>query len=517
MRNERNDISRRCFLKTAGLTVAALAASGLSVTSTANPTPKHNSINGKRPNVLVIKSDEHNPFLSSMEGHPFIHTQNLQKLADKGTYYKSHYTASPLCVPTRSSWISGLRPHKGEFYNNSSVFQKDYPSHGQVLREQGIYTVHVGKLDAYREGSQLGFSEMHRLWSPNVQDPGDMNVSRNPVSFRPLEDRDGTPRNTMYGPKDNAFTKDEPIFNFAEGWITSTGMSLNQPWLLELCTSKPHFPCYTSQELWDLYEGHDDLPMYGAEHAVAQHPVSQDLREHFQTEKFTDEQVRGLRRGYYANVTYIDRKVGELIKLLETTGQLDNTVIIYTSDHGAMMGKYGMHWKSSMHEDSARVPCLISGPGFAQGVTSTTACDSMDLQATLFEIFGAQRPEHWDGQPLQVLKLNDSVRTALSEYHGHGQRVSSYAIRKGQWKYIYHYGLPSQLFDISSDPHETVDLVSEKPELVKELHQDLLRYLDPDKEHHRAEAFIQKQLNAFKDTTKYEILPGGHGLRKDVI
>ncbi|WP_066018561.1 sulfatase-like hydrolase/transferase [Endozoicomonas atrinae] len=511
------ELNRRSFLKKAGLTAAGLAACGLSLTSSANPTPVLPSRNKKAPNVLVIKTDEHNPFLSSIEGHPFIQTPNLQELANTGTYYKSHYTASPLCVPTRSSWISGLRPHKGQFYNNSVVFQKDYPSHGHVLREQGIYTVHVGKLDAYREASKLGFSEMHRLWSPEVQDPGDMNVARNPVSERPLESRDGTPRNAMYGVKANAFSKDEPIFNFAKGWISSTGLSLDQPWLMELNTSKPHFPCFTSQELWDLYEGHDDLPELDKNHPVAQHPVSDDLRKHFKTDQFTEEQVRGLRRGYYANVTYIDNKVGELINILKETGQLDNTVIIYTSDHGTMMGKYGMHWKSSMHEDSARVPCIISGPGFNRDTVSHTACDSMDLQATLFGIFGVQRPEHWDGEPLQGLALNDHERTALSEYHGHGQSVSSYAIRQGNWKYIYHYGQPAQLFNIDKDPQETLDLASTQSEKRKQLHNALLNYLDPDKEHHRAEDYIQKQLAAFQDTSKYQTLPGGHGLKKEVV
>ena len=517
MTHDSSSLSRRNFLKTAGMTAAALAASGLSVSSSANPTPRGVGQHGKKPNILLVKTDEHNPFLSSMEGHPFVDTRNLQRLADNGVYHKSHYAASPLCVPQRSSWMSGLRPHKGQFYNNSVVFQQKFPSHGQVLRESGVYTVHVGKLDSYREASELGFSEMHRLWSPSVQDPGDMNVGRNPVPVRPLPNRTGIPRNEMYGVREDAFKKDEPIFNFAAGWLATTAQTLDQPWLLEVNTSNPHFPCFTSQELWDLYEGHDDLPEFDETHPVAQHPISRDLRRHFQAEKFTEEQIRGLRRGYYANHTYIDRKVGQLMKLLEDTGQLENTVVIYTSDHGTMMGKYGMHWKSSMHEDSARVPLVISGPGFEKGVTDSTASDSMDLQATLFSIFGVARPNHWDGEPIQGMKRNDDTRPMLSEYHGHGQRASSYAIRQGRWKYIYHYGLPEQLFDIDTDPQETVDLAAKRPEKVKEMHKALLGYLDPDKEHHRAEAYIEKQLEAFQDTSRYIILEGGQGLRKDAV
>ena len=512
-----SSLSRRNFLKAAGYSAAAASVASASFQSFANETPKvPESTKVKRPNILLINSDEHSPFLSSMEGHPYVQTPNLQKLANRGTYYRSHYTASPLCCPTRSAWFAGVRPHKCQVYNNSVVFPQKRENIGNALRNQGIYTIHIGKFDGYGKADELGFSEIHTLWSPNVQDPGDMNVGRNPVPIRRLENREGIPRNTMYGPKKEPFKKDEPIFNLAAEWLTTKGMELDQPWYMQVNTSIPHFPCYTTQELWDKYEACGDLPEFDANHPNAKHPIAQSLRRHFQIEKFDEESIRGLRRGYAANSEWIDSKIGELVKLLEVTGQLDNTIIIYTSDHGAMRGEFGLQWKSSMYETSARVPLVIAGPGFDQSVLNNTATDSMDLQATIFKAFGAKRPAEWDGEPIQDLKLNDETRSSFSEYHGHGTHASSYLVRRGEWKYVYHYGEPAQLMHIASDPREGKDAVKtakENPDVVQEMHNVLLTYLDPDKEHHRAEEFIQKQLAEFKKGG-FKVLGGGQALRK---
>ncbi|KEI69321.1 hypothetical protein GV64_24555 [Endozoicomonas elysicola] len=463
----------------------------------------------------MIQSDEHSPFLSSIEGHKHIQTPNLQKLADRGCYFQSHYTVSPLCCPARSSWFTGQRPHKSQVYNNSIVFPKALPTIGGILNKQGIYTVHIGKVDGHMKAEDMGYSEMHRLWSPSVQDPGDMNISRSPVPVRSLVSIDGVARNEMYGPVENPFKQDEPAFKLTANWLATKAIELDQPWFVSLNTSKPHFPCFTSEELWNKYESCQDLPEFDASHPNALHPVTRSLRDHFQVDQYDEKALRGIRRGYVANVDWLDSKIGELVAVLEETGQLDNTVIIYTSDHGAMMGEFGLQWKCSMHETSARVPLIITGPGFEQGVINHTATDSMDLQATIFKIFNAERPDEWDGEPIQSLTINDNNRASMSEFHGHGTHSSSYLIRRGDWKYVYHFGEPAQLFNIANDPRESIDAVQtaiENPQVVDDLHSVLLGYLDPDKEYHRAEAFINKQLEEFK-TGGFEMLSGGHALR----
>ncbi|QQE11590.1 sulfatase-like hydrolase/transferase [Planctomycetota bacterium] len=511
--DKQNIVSRREFLKAAGVTGASLAAAGCSIESFFHPTASNSKLKG-RPNVLVIKSDEHNPFISSVEKHPFVKTPNMQHMADNGTYYKSHYCPSPLSQPSRSAYQAGKRAHEIQVYNNCGIFHFDYPSYGQVLREQGVYTVHIGKVDSYQAAEKLGFSEMHRLNWDSVRDPGDLNFGRKPLTVRPLENYQGIPRHTLYGLKKDAYKKDEPSFALAKEWIKTKGTSLDKPWVMEINTSKPHFPMQSTKEFWDMYEGHDDLPEHDKYAESAQHPFSKDLRAHFQTDKFPESSIRGLRRGYYANVSYLDRKIGEVIDVLKENGLLENTIIVYTSDHGEMLGKFGMWWKSSLYDDSARVPCIVCGPGFDKGIVDNTAVDQFDLLASIFHAVGAKLPEDWSGDAMQTLEQNDDKHTAFCEYHGHGVRASGYVLRRGRWKYIYNCDAPNQLFDIETDPQETKDVIAKHPNLAKDLHQDLLKYCDPEVENQRTEAFIAKQFEAVKNDPDLEFLDGGHAVRK---
>ncbi len=139
----------------------------------------------------------------------------------------------------------------------------------------------------------------------------------------------------------------------------------------------------------------------------ANHPYALDLRRHFQTDAFTEKQVRGLRQGYLAGVDFVDVQLGRLLDALDGSGFRDNTIVVYTSDHGEMLGKFGMWWKCSMYEDSLRVPLIVSGPGFPSGKRSTTPVSLFDLQAMLFRATGATRPAHWWGTPLQDIPVDD--------------------------------------------------------------------------------------------------------------
>ena len=460
-------------------------------------------------NVLILKSDEHNPLINSIEGHPFIKTPNMERLAKMGTIFDNCYSVSPLCFPARSAFMAGKYVHQIQAYNNCGIFPGEHPSYGQILKEHGIHTVHIGKVDSYRHIDELGFSETHTGEWPKERGPGDINFCRNPLAIRPLERPDGTPRPKSYGIKEKPFEKDEYSIQTAINWLTTTAKKMNKPWVMEINTSKPHFPMYVTQKLWDMYEGHDDLPQHGKETEPGQHPHSKDLQKHFRTDEFKEEWIKGLRRGYYGCVTYTDQKLGQLLDTLEQTGLINNTVIAYTTDHGEMLGQYGMWWKCSLYEESARVPMVIAGPGFFKGLRINTPVTQLDLLASIFRSNNCSYPNDWNGTPLQDIQNNAHNHVAFSEYHGHGTRASSYMIRKGKCKFIYYCEADNQLFDMESKEKESNNIIEQYPEIAREMESELRKICDPEKENQRAEEYIQKQLKAI-DEADLKILPGRH-------
>lgn len=479
-------MNRRNALKTLGLSVAgsALALPGAE---------SYAAIERKSCNMLVIKSDEHNPRYSSIYGHPFIRTPNLERLARMGTVFENAYCPSPLCMPSRSATMSGLRVHQIQTYSNCNVIPQAYPSYGEMLRRAGVHSVHIGKVDVYRPAEELGFSEM--LLPGDRQSPGDTCIERKPLCIR----EDGHTRADGFGiDRDNPFAGDDRRTETALQWLKNDAKQRDSPWTLELNLSKPHFPHMVTEELWNLYPQGEDLPLYGAECESANHPYARDLRTHFQTDRFDPDRIRGLRRGYLGCVTYIDRQVGKVLDVLESEGLLANTVVAYTTDHGEMLGKFGLWWKCSLYEDSVRVPLVVAGPGFAPGRRIATPVDLLDLQATYFNATGAGRPEEWIGTPLQHLTQEDPERFVFAEYHGHGTRASAYTIRKQNWKLIYYAEAPHQLFDLADDPEERRNIYDAAPDRARELTDCLYSICDPEAENRRAEAYIERQLHMVK-------------------
>jgi len=449
-------------------------------------------------NVVILISDEHNPRYAAPYGHPYVITPNMEKLAERGTVYENAYCTSPLCMPSRSSFMAGLYVHETQTYSNCNMAMDDfrYPTYGAVMAEQGIHTVHIGKTDVYRPGKELGFSEM--ILPGDRALPGDTNHGRTPMRVR----RGAAARANRFGPgvREQPFSRDPMLVDAAVAWLTEQATNIEKPWMLAVNIVKPHFPHYVTQELWDMYPQGADLPKYGPNCASANHPYARDLRTHFEADLFGEEDICGLRRGYLGCVTFVDRQLGRIMTALENIGQLEETNVIYTSDHGEMLGKFGMWWKCSLYEDSARVPLIASGPDFSSQTRVATPVNLLDLQAALFCCVGVERPEAWHGTPLQEIAIDDPEHVTFSEYHGHGTRSGAFMVRKGDWKLIYYMQAPHQLFDLASDPEELDDLAEVRPEVVAELVTELRKICDPERENRRAHTFEQEQIEAIKAT-----------------
>ncbi len=437
-------------------------------------------------NVILFMSDEHSYSYSSVYGNPLISTPNMEMLANNGTVYKNAYCPSPLCAPSRSAVMSGKRVFQIQVYNNCILNLKtDYPSYGEMLSRQGIYTVYAGKCDVYNSAENLGFSEL--IMAKDRNPPGDTNFTRRPFAIRM-----NAAKRAGHGVKEDAFINDNKTIDAAIEWIASKGALLEQPWVLVINALKPHFPQYVTQKYWDMYPV-VDMPQYGSECESAAHPYAGDLRRHFETDLFTKEQTIGLRRGYLGCITYVDEQIGRIMDTLKETGLIEDTNFIYTSDHGDMMGKFGMWWKCSLYEDSIRVPCIAAGPDFEKGKIVETPVDLLDVQASIFKAVGAQRPEDWVGEPLQEIQKNNKDRVVFSEYHGHGTRSGAFMVRKGDWKLIYYMEAPNQLFNLADDPNELNNLYERFPKKGKELEEELRLICSPEKENERAHQFEAEQ------------------------
>jgi choline-sulfatase len=442
-------------------------------------------------NFIIFMSDEHNPFYSQPYRHQTIRTPNMQAMADNGTVYENAYCPSPLCMPSRSAFMSGKRAHEIQCYSNCNMLvNPDFLSYGKALSHQGVYSVYIGKVDVYAPGEHLGFNEMLR--PGDRKPPGDINHRHNPVTIRATAAK----RGSRYGPQENASAKDVLCVDEAVNWINNSAKQKENPWVLIVNTGAPHFPHFAPPEFWDMYPEEETFPQHQTECQSARHFYAKSLRQHFQTEKFTAEQIKGLRRGYLACVTFVDQQIGRVLKALKTTGLKDTTNVVYTSDHGEMLGKFGMWWKCSLYEDSVRIPMIAAGPDFSANVRINTPVDLHDLRAGMFKSTGSRQPSGWLGEPLQDIPADNRNRIVFSEYHGHGVPGSSYMIRKGEWKYLYHINAASQLFNIENDPEELVNLAGENKDITADMDFELRNICSPEFENRRAEQFIEKQLKA---------------------
>lgn len=228
-----------------------------------------------------------------------------------------------------------------------------------------------------------------------------------------------------------------------------------------------------------------DLPSIPPGHLENLHPVYQRMRTMFGLIDYADDEQRRARAGYYSLVTYLDGKIGRLLAALKETEQLDNTVIIYTSDHGEMAGEHGMWRKSNFYEQSARIPMLMSWPkGLPEGRRVSEVVSLVDLVATVVELAGASDLGRMDGDSLLDLAHNRDEEwkdMAFSEYLAHGVIRPMAMLRRGRYKLNYSLDDPIELYDLEDDPGEFKDLGNQPDyaEVREQLQTELLAQWNP--------------------------------------
>ncbi|MUO79307.1 choline-sulfatase [Agrobacterium vitis] len=422
-----------------------------------------------KPNILIIMVDQLNGTLFPDGPADWLHAPHLKALAARSARFQNNYTSSPLCAPARASFMAGQLPSRTQVYDNAAEYVSSIPTYAHHLRRAGYYTALSGKMHFVGPDQLHGFEERLTTdiypadfgWTPDYRKPGE----RIDWWYHNLGSVTGAGvaeiTNQMEYDDEVAFLANQKLYQLSR----ENDDAERRPWCLTVSFTHPHDPYVARKQYWDLYEDCTHLlPDVGA--LADQDPHSKRLIHACDYDNFnvTEEDIRRSRRAYFANISYIDDKVGELIDTLTRTRMLDNTTILFCSDHGDMLGERGLWFKMNFYEGSARVPLMVAGPGIASGL-HLAPTSNLDVTPTLCDLAGISMDEimPWtDGISLKGM-IGGEARTApvLMEYAAEGSYAPMVCIREGQWKYVHCTLDPDQLFDLENDPQELTNLAAD--------------------------------------------------------
>ncbi len=418
----------------------------------------------KRPNIVIIMADQLAPQFCGAYGHPVAKTPHLDALAARGMRFDAAYCNAPLCAPSRFAFMSGQLISRIAAYDNASEFRASVPTFAHYLKALGYRTCLSGKMHFVGPDQKHGFQDRVTTdiypadfaWTPDWEAP-DERIDKWYHNMQTVKES-GVAVATFQTDYD-----DEVGFA-ARRWLIDRGRDRaagdETSFALVASFIHPHDPYVAKPEFWDLYSDEEiDLPEVVLL-PDEQDPFSRRVMDGIEAScvALTEEEVRRARRAYLANVSYFDSKAGQLITALDDIGELDNTVVIVTADHGDMLGERGLWYKMNFFEHSARVPLIMAGPGVEQGAASN-ACSLVDVLPTLVDIAGgddAMFGEPVDGRSLMPLARGeaDPVDEAIGEYCAEMTPYPVVMIRRGALKYIHCEIDPPQLYDLARDPME---------------------------------------------------------------
>jgi len=409
-------------------------------------------------NVVVLMSDEHNARCAGFAGHPTVRTPNLDALAVQGTVFDAAYTPSPICVPARAAWATGLPVRDIGFWDNAMGYDGSVPGWGHAVQAAGVRVEAVGKLHYQDATLPTGFDRqtipMHlaggigQVWGS----------VREPLPVRPFSNY----LVAWSGAGETDYTRyDSRIADQACERLRELGGTAGD-FVLYVGFVAPHFPYIAPQRFFDLYDP--------AEVPQAKLHPSTGYQRHPWVEAHagvlpdldtgnTDEERQRCTAAYWGLVSSMDDHVGRVLDALDATGRADETLVIATSDHGENLGARGMWGKSLLYEESTRVPLLVRGPDVPAGSVCHSPTTLLDGYPTIVGATGATaepRPGTHSWTELAA-SPTDAERVVVSEYHAFGSPSAGFMVRRGDLKLHHYVGFRPELFDLADDPEELTD------------------------------------------------------------
>lgn len=461
--------------------------------------------NYKKPNILFLMADQLSASALPCYGNDTVIAPHLSQLADEGVVFENNYCNYPLCAPSRASMMTGRLTSKISSFDNGAELPASIPTFAHHLRAEGYYTCISGKMHFLGPDQYHGFEDRLTTeiypadlsWTPNWDPQAKKYSFETGAGMSDI----GTMLDSGKCSWSMQMEYDEEVFANARAKLYDFAKKgADQPFLFVVSFTQPHDPFLASERHWDMYD-HNKIPMPKVPPIPyeEQDPQSQLLYKKNGMDRYEvpEEAVRNARHAYYAMITDIDEKIGELMSILKKTGLDENTIVVFTSDHGDMLGERGIWYKKTLFEDAVKVPLLISAPKRFAAKRVTENVSLVDLLPTLVDLAGGdveEFKETLDGASLKPMlegtgKGDDVV---YCEHSDNATIAPRFMVRKGQFKYVFCEAYPPQLYDLEHDPLEKKNLAgsAEYAKIEKELKTLVYQKWDVD---HLRKAMIASQ------------------------
>ena len=417
------------------------------------------------PNILIIMADQLNPAFLPAYGHKIVKTPNIDALAQEGVTFANAYCNAPLCSPSRAIFMTGQLPSRTGVYDNAAEFRSDIPTFAHYLRFAGYRTILSGKMHF------CGPDQMHGFERRLTTDIYPADYGWTPDWDRPLERPDwyhnmsSVTQAGLCVRTNQLDFDDEVVFEAERAIYDEARTNDKKPFLLVASLTHPHDPFAIPEKYWNLYRDADiDMP----------DPTPAALDAHtkrlrhvcaMESQAISERNVRDARHAYYGAISYVDDNVGRLRAALKAGGFAHDTIVIFTSDHGEMLGERGLWYKMNYFEGGARVPLIVSAPGRFSARRVNAAVSLADLAPTLVDLAGGDATAldaTLDGRSLRPhCETGDGRDEAIGEYCAEGALAPMVMIRRGQWKFIHSAPDPDMLYDLVADKGERRNLAGD--------------------------------------------------------
>ena len=464
----------------------------------------------KSPNILVIMSDQHTATAMGCAGDPFIRTPNLDRLAAQGMRFTNAYCPSPLCVPSRMSFMSGRSPSRNQVWTNQATLSSTIPTWAHALGVVGYDTALIGRMHFLGPDQRHGFMERPiaegTARHPGAPEHGGPRYTRLPqatagqsrISF----EKAGR-GNSFYQHYGNEVT------DVACRYLRERS-DMDRPFAAVTGYLLPHCTYIGPKEAFDYYYERIDTSVESGDTPACIRAIV-DRKSRQLTPAATEHQLHVARAAYYAMIEHMDADIGRILDVLDETGQDDNTLVIYCSDHGDMMGHHGLWSKKVFYDRAAEVPFLARLPGtIPAGAACDSLCSLIDLTPTFVEMTDA-KPMDTDGESLVPLLRGGEqparvVTSEVADVNGGRFEWVGKMVRRGPWKLWRHQTVdgedyPPVLVNLEDDPEEQTNRARD-PDcavLVTELSEHLHTNWNPA----QVSATVKEQLQDWKLLTSW--------------